>query len=67
VLEIVERLCSHVAIIKKGQLVAQGSMEQLRAGVPGVAGRTLTLEDIFLSVVGQGADRAQIEELSWLT
>src|ERR1700751_5386120 len=67
VLEIVERLCSHVAIIKKGQLVAQGSMEQLRAGVPSVEGRTLTLEDIFLSVVGQGADRSQIEELSWLT
>src|SRR5712675_3271262 len=67
VLEIVERLCSHVAIIKKGRLVAQGSMEQLRAGVPSVEGRTLTLEDIFLSVVGQGADRAQLEELSWLT
>jgi ABC-2 type transport system ATP-binding protein len=67
VLEIVERLCTHVAIIKKGQLVAQGSMEQLRAGVPSVEGRTLTLEDIFLSVVGQGADRAQLEELSWLT
>jgi ABC-2 type transport system ATP-binding protein len=67
VLEIVERLCSHVAIIKKGQLVAQGSMEQLRAGVPSIEGRTLTLEDIFVSVVGRGADRAQIEELSWLT
>lgn len=67
VLEIVERLCSHVAIIKKGQLVAQGSMDQLRAGVPSVEGRTLTLEDIFLSVVGQGADRSQLEELSWLT
>ncbi len=67
VLEIVERLCSHVAIIKKGQLVAQGSMEQLRAGVPSIEGRTLTLEDIFLSVVGQGADRSQLEELSWLT
>jgi ABC-2 type transport system ATP-binding protein len=67
VLEIVERLCSHVAIIKKGELVAQGSMEQLRAGVPSIEGRTRTLEDIFVSVVGQGADRAQIEELSWLT
>ena len=67
VLEIVERLCSHVAIIKRGRLVAQGSLEQLRAGVPSIEGRTLTLEDIFLSVVGQGADRAQIEELSWLT
>ena len=67
VLEIVERLCSHVAIIKKGQLVAQGSMQQLRAGVPSAEGQTLTLEDIFLSVVGQGADRPQLEELSWLT
>jgi ABC-2 type transport system ATP-binding protein len=67
VLEIVERLCSHVAIIKQGQLVAQGSMEQLRAGVPSAEGQTLTLEDIFLSVVGQGADRPQLEELSWLT
>ena len=67
VLEIVERLCSHVAIIKKGKLVAQGSIEQLRAGVPGAEGRTSTLEDIFLTVVGGGADRPQIEELSWLT
>jgi len=66
VLEIVERLCSHVAIIKSGRLVAQGSMEELRAGVPGVEGRRSTLEDIFLSVVGQDVERAQIEELSWL-
>src|SRR6201981_3032908 len=34
VLEIVERLCSHVAIIHKGRLVAQGSLDELRAGVP---------------------------------
>ena len=67
VLEIVERLCSHVAIIKKGKLVAQGSIEQLRSGVAGAEGRTSTLEDIFLSVVGEGLDRPQIEELSWLT
>jgi ABC-2 type transport system ATP-binding protein len=67
VLEIVERLCSHVAIIKKGRLVAQGSMEDLRAGVPVTEGRKLTLEDIFLSVVGEGAARPQLEELSWLT
>jgi len=33
VLEIVERLCSHVAIIHQGRLVAQGSIESLRAGV----------------------------------
>ncbi len=33
VLEIVERLCSHVAIIHQGRLVANGSIEELRAGV----------------------------------
>src|SRR5881394_2465113 len=33
VLEIVERLCSHLAIIHQGRLVAQGSLEELRAGV----------------------------------
>ena len=42
VLEIVERLCSHVAIIHRGRLVAQGSLEELRAGVeaqtPAVSG-----------------------------
>src|SRR5215510_5258162 len=67
VLEIVERLCSHVAIIDRGKLVAQGSLEELRAGVPGAEGRTTTLEEIFLSIVGQGgAERPNVEELSWL-
>src|SRR6202142_3508095 len=32
VLEIVERLCTDVAIIHRGRLVAQGSLEELRAG-----------------------------------
>jgi ABC-2 type transport system ATP-binding protein len=32
VLEIVERLCTHIAIIHRGQLVAQGSLDDLRAG-----------------------------------
>jgi ABC-2 type transport system ATP-binding protein len=83
VLEIVERLCSHLAIIHRGRLVAQGSLDELRAGVeaqaaaalppagPGVApgaaavpGEKLTLEEIFLRIVGgtRQADR----ELSWL-
>jgi len=35
VLEIVERLCSHVGIIHQGRLVAQGSIEELRAASPG--------------------------------
>src|ERR1700757_3737773 len=73
VLEIVERLCSHVAIIHHGRLVAQGSLEELRAGVEAQApsgegvhpsGEKLTLEEIFLRVVG-GERRAE-QELSWL-
>jgi ABC-2 type transport system ATP-binding protein len=67
VLEIVERLCSHVGIIHQGRLVAQGSIEELRAGIAGGEGSKKSLEQIFLSIVGQsGAERAQIEELSWL-
>jgi ABC-2 type transport system ATP-binding protein len=76
VLEIVERLCSHVAIIHKGGIVAQGSIEELRAGVearaaaaggllaPHEEGETLTLEQIFLEIVGGAKDTGQ--ELSWL-
>jgi ABC-2 type transport system ATP-binding protein len=79
VLEIVERLCSHLAIIHRGRLVAQGSLDELRAGVEAqaaaalppsehgaapAAGEKLTLEEIFLRIVGgtRQADR----ELSWL-
>jgi ABC-2 type transport system ATP-binding protein len=72
VLEIVERLCSHVAIIQRGELVAQGSLEQLRAGVRAqsttndalASGAKLTLEEIFLHVVG--GTRSSEQELSWL-
>ena len=58
VLEIVERLCTHIGIIHRGQLVAQGSIEELRAGVRRHArAKTLqtplTLEQIFLEIVGQ--------------
>ena len=68
VLEIVERLCSHVAVIHKGRLVAQGSLDELRAGVTAAEGETMTLEEIFLSLVGaEGAVRPALEELSWLT
>lgn len=68
VLEIVERLCSHVAIIHKGRLVAQGSLAELRSGIAGGEGGTVTLEQIFLSVVGRdGSVQPQLEELSWLT
>jgi ABC-2 type transport system ATP-binding protein len=69
VLEIVERLCSHVAIIHQGRLVANGSLEALRAGeastLPGAeGGQRLTLEEIFLNIVG--GDQESAQELSWL-
>jgi ABC-2 type transport system ATP-binding protein len=70
VLEIVERLCSHVAIIHQGRLVANGSLEELRSGVastlPGAEReQKLTLEEIFLQIVGASAQE-QAQELSWL-
>ncbi|HEX3352343.1 MAG TPA: ABC transporter ATP-binding protein [Terriglobales bacterium] len=78
VLEIVERLCSHVGIIDRGRLVAQGSLEELRAGVEArtpaapvtagdgaSSGEKLTLEQIFLRTVGGSQPSAQ--ELSWLS
>jgi len=65
VLEIVERLCSHVAIIDRGALVAQGSVDELRAGVPARHdGQKASLEQIFLDIVG--GQRAAAPELSWL-
>jgi ABC-2 type transport system ATP-binding protein len=70
VLEIVERLCSHVAIIHQGKLVANGSLDELRAGVasslPGdERQQKLTLEEIFLNTVGAENPEAA-QELSWL-
>jgi ABC-2 type transport system ATP-binding protein len=75
VLEIVERLCSHVAIIDRGQLVAHGSLDELRAGVEAStpaenegsqpSSGKLTLEQIFLRTVG--TSRASEQELSWLS
>jgi ABC-2 type transport system ATP-binding protein len=71
VLEIVERLCSHVAIISKGRLVANGSLEELHDGVvsslpDAEKEQRLTLEEIFLSIVGAGGQLEPAQELSWL-
>ena len=59
-----------MAIISQGRLVANGSLDELRAGVasslPGSeAGQRLTLEEIFLSIVGAG-NQEPAQELSWL-
>lgn len=56
VLEVVERLCDHIAIINHGAIVTSGTLEQLRSGGE-------SLEDAFVRVVG--AER-QLERLDWL-
>ncbi|MCP3981540.1 MAG: ABC transporter ATP-binding protein [bacterium] len=62
ILEIVEKLCSDIAIIHRGRLVAQGTLAELRSGIPGQAGATL--EQLFLSLVD--AEEAPAGHLSWL-
>jgi ABC-2 type transport system ATP-binding protein len=56
VLEIVERLCTHVGIIVGGRLVEQTSLTELGTGG--------SLEQRFLSVVGREAEDEP--RLSWL-
>lgn len=56
VLEIVEKLCTHVGIIVKGALVEQSSLEELRRGS--------SLEDRFLEKAG--ADAEATRKLSWM-
>ncbi len=67
VLEIVERLCTHIAIISAGRLVAAGPLEELRRGISvgEDAGAALSLEDYFISVVG-GTRDADAGALGWL-
>jgi ABC-2 type transport system ATP-binding protein len=56
VLEVVERLCTRVAIINNGRVVAEGSVGELRTAEE-------TLEDIFMRVVGGEKEMAA---LAWL-
>lgn len=56
VLDIVERLCTHVGIIAQGKLVEQASLDELRQGS--------TLEQRFLERVGTAAGAKQ--SLDWL-
>jgi ABC-2 type transport system ATP-binding protein len=55
VLEIVERLCTEIAVISRGRLVASGPLEELRSGITpeGDEGAPpLSLEDYFIHLVG---------------
>jgi ABC-2 type transport system ATP-binding protein len=61
VMEVVERLCTRVAIINHGRIVGEGSIADLRAQAE--AGGNSSLEDIFLKLVDARVDD---ETLSWL-
>ncbi|HEV2471774.1 MAG TPA: ABC transporter ATP-binding protein [Chthonomonadales bacterium] len=61
VMEVVERLCTRVAIINHGRIVAEGNIAQLR--LMAQAGSDSTLEDIFLKLVDA---RVGEEMLTWL-
>ena len=60
ILEIVERLSTHIGVIAKGKVVAQGSIAELRAA----AGRSQTLEELFIGLVG--ADARPQATLDWI-
>jgi ABC-2 type transport system ATP-binding protein len=58
ILEIAERMCDRIGIIDDGQLIAVGTMQELRAMGKGET----SLEDIFLNLTG-GTEYAEIAEV----
>ena len=60
ILEIVERLSTHIGVIAKGRLVAQGPIEALRTGAAGAR----SLEELFISLVG--GDARTTAALDWI-
>ena len=50
ILEIVERLSTHIGVIAGGRMVAQGRIDELRTGAGG-----RTLEELFIELVGGDA------------
>jgi len=61
VLEVVERLCTRLAIIHGGRLAACGTLDEIRAATGSEPGTPL--HDIFVRLVGGTADRGDV---SWL-
>jgi ABC-2 type transport system ATP-binding protein len=55
VMDLVERVCSHVAVISEGLLLAAGSLDEVRAGQ--------RLEERFVALVGGST---AVEGLAWL-
>lgn len=60
ILEIAERMCHRVGILKEGRLIAQGSPEELRQKV---GHGEESLEDIFLELTGSPEDIELIRSL----
>ena len=52
ILEVAERMAERIGVINHGRLVAEGTLEELRARI----GRETTLEEIFLDLVAESAD-----------
>jgi ABC-2 type transport system ATP-binding protein len=52
-LHLVEELCSRVVVLRRGRIVAQGTIEEIVGSRPELAG--LPLEDVFLALVGHDA------------
>src|SRR5918912_1206056 len=70
VLEIVERLCTDIAIIAEGRLIAAGVLDELKRGIEvegdGQTARgPMSLEDYFIQVVG-GVRQTSDDVLQWL-
>ena len=56
VMDVVERVCDHIGVIRDGQIVAAGPIDRIRAG--------RSLEDAFIDAVG--ATNAFEADLGWL-
>ena len=53
VLEVAEKLCTRIGLINHGQLIAQGTLEELRSGEKGAS-----LEQLFLELTDDGGETA---------
>ncbi len=62
ILEVVERLCTRVAVISEGHIVSEGTIDELRDRAN--TGDETTLEDLFLKAVGASGEAEG--KLSWL-
>ena len=58
ILEIAEKMCDRIAVIYKGKIIAEGTIDELKSEAK-VRG---TLEDVFLQVTGKSGEVSKIVE-----